>query len=508
MEGLTSKLIKNTVLGILFKLLIMVFTFVNRTIFIHILGEQYLGISGLYSNILSVLSLADLGINSVLMFFLYEPLVHKDERKLSSLIAYFKKIYRFIAVLIFGVGISLIPFLPYLVNGSNLNESELICFYVLYLINTCLSYLAVYKSTILIADQNAYIVNTVNFIFTVIQSLLQIGILYFTENYTLYLIAVISCTLGNNVTLTLISNRKYPFLRSVVTNFDIGDLKREIFSNIKSVFLYRIGGTIMNSTDNILISILIGTTVVGYYSNYSLIITNLTSLLMFFSQAMMTSMGNFGVDSDADLKEHVFRSSMLIYTLIGTFAASCIVCMMNDFMGIWLNSNTYLLDETFVWVLAFKLFIDIITSPNWTFRESAGLFREVRYIMIIAAIINIVLSILLSNPCGLAGIILATSLSKIATLYWYEPRIFYNKIFRKPLYRYWGYHFKLIIISFLCIILSYLITKFISVSLLGILMKIVIAGLCTLIIFIMIFRKSKEFRFCYSRFVNLFCKRI
>lgn len=502
-EGLTGKLFKNTFLGIFFKLLIIAFTFINRTLFIHVLGEQYLGINGLYSNILSVLSLADLGVNSVLMFFLYEPLVHNDERMLSTLISYFRKIYYLIAGVVFGVGICLIPFLPHLVNETFLNGTQLVFYYLLFLLNTSFSYLAVYKSTMLIADQCAYIVNTVNFAFTIIQSLLQIGILYFTDNYSFYLLAIIVCTIANNIVLTFISNRKYPFLNKYSTKNNIDYLKRKIFDSIKNVFLYRVGGTIMNSTDNILISILLGTTIVGYYSNYVLIISSLTTLLMFFSQAMMTSMGNFSVDANSIKKETIFRSSMLIYAFIAAFATSCILCMMNDFMIVWLKNEQYILSNVFVWVLGFKLFVDIITSPNWTFRESVGLFKEVRYIMFLAAILNILLSVILSKPFGLSGIILATSISKIATLFWYEPRIFYKKVFNKSLSTYWHYNFKLIIVSFICIGISYFISMFIPLTLFGMIIKIIIAALSTLSIFILTLRKSKEFKFCIIKITGL-----
>lgn len=499
MSGFTDKLIKNTVLGILFKVMTIFFTFINRTLFIHILGEQYLGINGLYSNILSVLSLADLGVNSVLMFFLYEPLAHRDEKKLSTLIAYFRKVYYIIAGSVFAVGICLIPFLSYLVNGTNLSNMELVLYYVLFLINTCCSYLAVYKSTMLIADQSAYIVNTVNFTFTVVQSLLQIGVLYVTKNYVFYLLVVIACTLANNALLTIISEKKYPFLNRVAPNRDIGELKKKIFSNIKNVFLYRVGGTVMNSTDNILISILIGTTVVGFYSNYALIITNLTTLLMFFSQAMMASMGNFGVDADTDKKELVFRSSMFIYACIAAFSTACIVSMMNDFMIIWLRDGRYLLSDTFVWVLGFKLFVDIITSPNWTFRESAGLFREVRMIMFLAAVVNLVLSVLLAKPFGLAGIIIATSLSKIVTLFWYEPRTFYRKVFHKPLIRYWVYQTKLLFPCAISIVLSALLSEKIPGSIVGIAVKIVLSACCTVSIFAVALHKSMEYQFCFGK---------
>ena len=506
MSGFTDKLIKNATLGIVFKILTIVFTFVNRTLFIRVLGEQYLGINGLYSNILSVLSLADLGVNSVMMFFLYEPLAHKDERKLSALIVFFKKVYYMIACSVFCVGICLIPFLSHLVNGSDLTNTELVLYYILFLINTCCSYLAVYKSTMLVADQYAYIVNTVNFIFTVAQSILQIGVLYITNSYVFYLLVVIGCTLGNNILLTIISNRRYPFINYATPNGDVDKLKKQIFNNIKNVFLYRVGGTIMNSTDNILISVLIGTTVVGIYSNYALIITNLTALLMFFSQAMMTSLGNYGVDANVEKKELAFRSSMLVYAGIAAFATSCIVCIMNDFMIIWLKDERYLLSRTFVWVLGFKLFIDIITSPNWTFREAAGLFKEVRLIMFFAAIINLLLSIVLAKFWGLAGIIIATSISKIVTLFWYEPRTFYKKVFHKPLIRYWKYQAELIIACGSSIMISAGISTIIKCSITGMFVKIFIAICSTAITFIIMFGRKAEFQFCFSKVLGLIKK--
>lgn len=255
----------------------------------------------------------------------------------------------------------------------------------------------------------------------------------------------------------------------------------------------------MNSTDNILISVLIGTTVVGFYSNYALIITNLTALLMFFSQAMMTSMGNFGVDADIEKRELVFRSSMLVYAIIAAFATSCIVSMMNDFMRIWLRDEHYLLSDAFVYVLGFKLFVDIITSPNWTFRESAGLFKEVRLIMFLAAIINLILSVVLAEPFGLAGIIVATSISKIVTLVWYEPRTFYRRVFHKPLGRYWSYQISLVATCGISIVLSAFISKMIPCSFFGMITKIIISACCTVAAFISVTRKSTEYRFCFSK---------
>ena len=222
----------------------------------------------------------------------------------------------------------------------------------------------------------------------------------------------------------------------------------------------------------------------------------------------MTSLGNYSVDADVEKKEMVFRSSMLIYAGIAAFSASCIVCMMNDFMTIWLKDEHYLLSDAFVWVLGFKVFIDIITSPNWTFRESTGLFKEVRWIMFLAAVINLILSVVLAKILGLAGIIIATSISKIVTLFWYEPRTFYKKVFHKPLTRYWKYQVELIAVCVISVIVSAEISNTIRCSLAGILAKIVIAGCSTLIMFVTLLGKKREFHFCISKVQSLIKKSI
>lgn len=496
----TGKVIKNAGIGIVFNFLTIALAFVNRTIFIKVLGAQYLGVSGLYSNILSVLSLADLGFNSVLMFFLYEPLVKKDEARLSTLIAYFRRIYHLVAGVVFFIGIGLIPFLPMLVKGGNLSNKELLQYYLLFLVNTSCSYLAVYKSTMLIADQSAYVVNTVKFGVAVAQSVSQIVILYFVHSYTLYLIAVISCTIGNNIFLTYITDKRYRFLRRIKPDQDVGDLKTKILVNIKNAFLYRVGGTIMNSTDNILISVIVSTTAVGYYSNYVLITANIILLINLFSQAMMTAMGNFAVQAKPEKKELVFRSTMLIYAAIAAFVGGCIVCMMNDFMMFWLRDPQYVLGQRFTYILAFKLYVDVVTSPNWMFREASGLFREARNIMLWAAIVNILLSIILGQCFGMAGIIFATSISKICTLFWYEPKVFYGKIFHKPISQYWKYHILLTAVALISIAVSCVINNHFGSGVSEMIIKVLVCGLITLLSFFVLTRKSKEYQYLITRF--------
>lgn len=497
-DSATKKIARNAGISLFCKFLAMGFAFVDRFLFVKILGEQYLGINGLYTNVLSVLSLADLGINTVFLYFLYEPLVNKDEQKLSALITFFRKVYWLVAGAILGVGLSLVPFLHFLVNGVDLTTKELIGYYLLFLINTACSYLAVYKSTILVADQAGYITNTINLIVNISKSLLQIAILYFTHSYVLYLVSVIVCTLLNNLCLTIISGKRYPFIKTVNFDGDVKQLKYKIFSNIKDVFLYRIGATIINSTDNILISVLVGTAAVGYYSNYSMITRNLTMILMIFSQAVMTALGNFAVKAEKEKKELVFRTVMLLYSAVGAFIMACLVSMMNDFIMFWIRDEHYVLSSLFVWCLSFKIFIDVITSPNWMLREAVGLFKEVRIIMLMAAVANLVISIALGEVFAVEGIILATVIAKLITLFWYEPRTFYRKVFFKPISRYWKYQIFMLSICAISISGSFFANKFFGSSLVEMCAKIAVCAVVTAGVFFIFSFKSNEFKFVKS----------
>ena len=494
-KSMVAKVVKNTSLSILFRFLLMALVFVSRSVFIRTLNEDFLGINGLYTNILSVLALADLGVNTVLMYFLYEPLANEDYEKTASLISSFRKIYYGIACAVLLVGLLMIPFLPYIIKDSLINQKELIFYYILYLINSSVSYLAVYKSTLLLADQKAYVVNFVSFLVAAVQNIAYVIVLYMTHNYTDYLLVMIIGTLLNNLIITGITNHQYRFIRHVKSQSNSIEIKKEIITSLKSVFVYRIGATVMNSTDNILISMLVSTAMVGFYSNYALITSNLLVILNFFSQAVMASLGNYNVKASNRDQENIFRTIQLIYCGIAAFCVACLLTMMNDFMLWWIHDPKYILNQAFVGILAFKLFVDIITSPNWMFREASGLFKEVRHVMTWAAMLNIILSIILGKTNGLAGIVIATTISKLCTLFWYEPRTFYKKVFYQPISRYWKYQMRLIGIAMVAIAASYGMSFFLGTGFLGCVLKIAVSGIITILVFLVSSFHTSEGKF-------------
>ena len=296
-ESRIKKTTKNIFFSFVFQFVTIALVFANRIIFVKILGATYLGINGLFSNILSILSLADLGLNTALMYSLYKPLATDDKKLISKYVNYFGKVYNYIALAVLFLGIFLTPFLKYLVNLPE-EVSYIYLYYYLLLINSVISYLFVYKTTILSADQKMYIINKYDTCFQVILFILHVIVLIITKSFALYLTCNIICTLISNLLKVHKTKKLYPYIIELKNEELDKEERRKIFENVSSSFFYNIGGVIQSNTDNILISVFVGTITVGYFSNYSTIITSITSFVSLIFTSLKASLGSFVVSKD------------------------------------------------------------------------------------------------------------------------------------------------------------------------------------------------------------------
>ena len=230
----TDNSIRNVISGIGSQVFILIITFLSRTLFIKILGAEYLGINGLYSNILTLLSLAELGIGNVMVFSLYKPIKDNDKETISKYINFYKSVYRIIAITILILGLSLVPFLDNIIE-SELDKTDLIIYYILFLLNTVFSYIATYKTTLIKADQKRYIESIAKTKFTIIQNIVQLICIWIFKNYYIYLIIQMSCTLFYNLYLQRKAQKMYPFIdKHVVLE---KEQKKEKLKNVKETFL-------------------------------------------------------------------------------------------------------------------------------------------------------------------------------------------------------------------------------------------------------------------------------
>ena len=288
----SENVLRNAWVGILFHTLTLVLGFVSRTVFIHILSSEYLGLNSLFTNILTILSFAELGIGNAIDFSMYKPIADNNQDKLKKLVNFYKKTYTTIGLIILIVGILLIPFLNMIITDApNLKESIYVI-YLFFLADTAISYFFSYKTSIISADQKNYIIIVYTHIFKVIQVIVQLVILYFTKNYLLYLGIQVATTFLTNFYLAKKAEKMYPFVKKLGKETITLKEKKGIFTNVKALFIYKFGSVILNGTDSIIISKMLGLVTLGLYSNYQLLLNAIIQLLNQLFNSFTSSIGN------------------------------------------------------------------------------------------------------------------------------------------------------------------------------------------------------------------------
>lgn len=493
---MTEGRIKNSVRNIAYRLMSqiasIVLKFVSRTIFIYILGVEYLGINGLFSEVLQMLSLADLGFGTAMVFSMYKPLADHDETRLTQLVALYKKVYSIIAIVITVIGVSLIPFLKYLVN---LDQSipYLNLYYLLYLANTVSSYLVVYKTCILNADQKNYLVSKYNTIFSFLSLIATSIFLLITHNFMVYLIIQVMFTYGNNFYVSHIAEKQYPYIKNKVKKLPKKEAK-QIFNNIKSVFIYKVANTLVGSTDNTLISVLIGTITVGFYSNYCMIVNNITIFINIIFSSVTASIGNMVVEANKKKNYDVYRSMQLISFILSTVAITGTYLAINDLIYVWLGEE-FVLEPLVSLAIALNMYFSVILMPIWSYREATGMYLQTKYVMVATAVVNLVVSIILGKIIGLAGILFATSIARISTYFWYEPKLLYKQFFEEKVWYYFKGIIKNVLVTLIVATICWLVfQRFVVTSWGTFFVKVCCVGLLALFLTLIFYCKDPYFK--------------
>lgn len=482
---------KNVVVGVIAQLITLALSVVSRRIFVNFLSTEYLGVNGLYSNILSVLALAELGVGSVTQFFLYKPVAENDYDQITYLVRYFRKLYVVIAAAVLTLGLLLIPFLNLIVN-SDLSQNELILYYLLFLINSVVSYFSADKIALLAANQDNRLQKYIAIGSSIVFQLMYILVLMLWHNYTIYVTVTILCTLSNVIVVNWISYKRYPYLRNKEVHCSKPVDKKKITNDLKATFLYKIGATIVNNTSNIMISIMVSTAMVGLYSNYYMIVVAIQGFIAIVSKALVSGIGNLSVSKDTKRMREVFNAILLTYNIIAVFGGVSLYLLFNDFIPIWLGEE-YLLELPVVFVISFSFYLTNAISPLWIFREANGLFKKVKYLFLYTALFNIVFSIILGKLWGVFGILLAPSLARIVTQVWYEPRVVYRSLFGTSSMQYWGKQLRYFACAAIALLGCYYVHSVMPHSFVFILLKAVFFLLIVCLVFALGSFRTAEF---------------
>lgn len=473
--------------------------FLSRRIFVHVLSTEYLGLNGVFSNILSMLSLAELGLGTAICFCLYKPIYDKDEKTINSIMLFYKKAYNLIGILVFVVGAALTPFLNFIVEElPNIPHIRLI--YLLFVFNSAASYFFVYKKTLLIADQKQYISNVIHQATVLLMNVLQIVFLLITHNYFSYLIIMIACTLGQNILVSMLVNKKYPYLDLKNAEPLSKETKKEVFKNIKAMTSHRIGGVVVNGTTNIIMAKFVSVVSVGLYSNYFLVKNTLISVVTMLFQSITSSVGNLGAETDdGERKETVFNALNLIGAWMIGFCSICLVVLYNPFITLWVGDE-YLFDMKIVALIVVNFYMLGMRQPVLTTRDALGIFWYDRHKPIVESVINLVCSIPLAIYMGVSGVLLGTLISTVTTSLWIEPYVLYKHGFKRNVIsyfvKYFGYTLTTVIAGaicwFLCEHLPNMNTYLLFVT------KMLICGITPNVIFLLVYFKTKPFRMLFN----------
>lgn len=469
----------NVVFGYIAQIGIILLSFIGRKIFLNYLSTEYLGINGLYSNILTILSLPELGVDSAVVYFLYKPVAENNQPLIKTYVKYFEKIYFLLAGGIFLIGLCLLPFLRYIIK-SDLSLRDLNIYYILFLINTCMSYLAAHKAALLSAYQEQRMQKMAMLTSNMALQLLHIVILVIWHNYYLYVVATIIGTLINNLILNILCN-KYHALKKTEISGRIE--KKLIFKKIQSTFIYKIGTVLINSTDNVLISVLVSTSAVGLYSNYYTVISAVSAFIAIINTSLISSVGNLGAKNESEKQYKYFNLMIDFYHYIAAVGAIGFYMLLNNFIAIWLGSE-YLFDQLVVFAIAFSFYITTAINPVWMYREANGMFEKVKYLMLVTAVLNIVLSVIMGKVYGVFGILFATSISRIITNVWYEPKILFDSVFKKKVVLYWKIQIKNVLATIISFAIAFAAVKNIPDTTLLFCVKGIIVVTVTSIMFI------------------------
>lgn len=403
----TGKSIKNIVFGLAAQLVTTIITFISKTIMLNALGIEIVSLNGLFHEVISTLSLAELGIGSAIVFNLYKPLAEGNSEKVCQLMTFFKKAYRIIAGAVFIIGSVVCIFIPLIVKDVDFDNTYMRFVFMLFVINIACSYLFSYKISLLNADQNNYVYSIYGSLLSIIGSTITISIMYFTKNFVIYSASGIIVTLASNMAISKIVDKRYAFLHSA--ELPKAD-RANIFSNIKNIFIKELSGKITSSTDNILISIIISTLVVGQYSFYSTILAVLKQFTERIEVNIRASMGNLFASESNENCIRVLHRLTVGYGALGTFFAVCFYSSCQSFIALWVGEQ-YWLTWPVIFVLSMNLYCYIFAKPIYSAMHVSGLFKEGRNISILGSIVNLVTSIILANYIGLAGIFIGTFLT-------------------------------------------------------------------------------------------------
>lgn len=405
----TKNTFRNIIWGSIGKLVTIVLPFVTRTIMIYTMGMQYVGLGSLFTSLLQVLNLAELGIGSALVFSMYRPIAENDNEKICSLLNFYRKSYHIIGTIILCCGFFVLPFLNFLVADDIPQGISLHILFIIYLFNNVLGYfLFAYYNSLFVAHQRTDITSKISMGLNCLSSILQIIILICFGNYYVYVLVIPMITCLNNLCIVKLAKKYFPqyVCRG---NIDKNE-KRELTFKVGGMLFQKLGNVILTSVDSIVISAFLGLKILGIYNGYYYIITSLMGFLGIVQAALIPAVGNAIVTQDKEKNYVNFRKFHMMYCWIVIWWSSCLLSLYQPFIRLWQGEENMLTNVS-VMLFVVYFFLYKVGDICWVFREAVGLWWQGKFVPLISSVVNLILNIYLVQKIGLPGIIISTIVS-------------------------------------------------------------------------------------------------
>lgn len=451
-----TKAKRNIILSITFKVIILIVGIISRRFIVNYLGNEITGLYSLFVSILGFLSVAELGVGSAIVFSMYKPIVDNDNDQVSSLYYLYKKIYKYIYIVIMIAGLIVTPFLPYLTKGTTVSTNTIYLTYAIFLISTGTTYTYAHKSSFINAHMDNYITNSIRSIFQIFENIIQIVIIILTKSFIWFLVILLISNLLQWITTNIIFKNRY-MTKLNDNKYLSNDLKQEVKAKTKAMFSHKIGSLLVNTTESIVISAFVGVSILGVYSNYVLITSSVIGILSLIFSSTVTVIGQaYAKYSKTEFQKQFERVFSVNYIM--AFIVFLGFYFISEELIIILFNENVLLSENLVLVITINYFIKFLRQSVLSFRDATGTFYYDRHKPWIEGIINLGLSLLFVYFFGLIGVLMATIITNLTLTHTVEPYVLYKYAFETSPKQQYKRDYGGIILFIAVLILSKLLT--------------------------------------------------
>lgn len=467
-------------------------SFVTRSVFAHLLAMEYMGLENLFSNVLTILSLAELGVGSAIVFSLYDPLAKNDTAKIKSLMRLFKRAYIAIGLVVAALGLVLSFFIPVLIKDVP-DIPYLNLYFLCFVFNTSISYFFAYKGALIMADQKKYVVSLIQYGGQSVMCLAQIAVLLLTQNYFLFLACMIGSTVLQNLIIWKLADRMYPYLKEKDIDPVDPETLTAIKKNVFALVLHRLAGAASNPASSLIISTFVGINAIAIYGNYMLVYNSLARILDQTFDAITAPVGNLGVSESSERQYEVFTTCFFVNALLYTVISCGLLCLFNPFVGVFFGEN-YVFPLSLVGLIVLMFFLKGLRTAALTFTTAYGLFWHTRWKALIETAVLLILSLVLVQYFEIAGVIVASIISTTFVSSIYEGYMLYKHGLHRSSRSYFAKFYLYVVFAFALAAIAYGLCSLIpGAGVLIFLAKGVVGVVVPLLGFGIAFRKSREF---------------